>query len=48
MMDEKQREKQKEEVCVRQVLKHSRQTMVSNGEFTQAKGSVCTLDWSSV
>lgn len=40
--------KQKEEVCVRQVLKHSRQTMVSNGEFTQDKGSVCTLDWSSV
>lgn len=48
MMDEKQREKQKEEVCVRQVLKHSRQTMVSNREFTQDKGSVCTLDWSSV
>lgn len=47
-MDEKQREKQKEEVCVRQVLKHSRQTMVSNREFTQDKGSVCTLDWSSV
>lgn len=43
-MDEKQREKQKEEVCVRQVLKHSRQTTVSNREFTQDKGSVCTLD----
>lgn len=42
MMDEKQREKQKEEVCVRQVLKHSRQTMVSNREFTQDKGSECS------